>query len=210
MSDPQTTQRDETTVNGTAPEAQVSDETVTTAAQTPEAQTAEAPSTEVPATEAPATEAPVAEDSATEAATETTTQAAPAAAKPATGVSLRDREESDDDGDDFDDDDDFDDAVDADDDDSNYVDGPAEYVQREKSGRARRIGSDIRVNDISYKNIPMLSRFLDRRGRILSRRKTKVSAKVQRSIVKAIKRARHLALLPYTGDHTRIVQKRGR
>lgn len=89
-----------------------------------------------------------------------------------------------------------------------YVEGPAEYVQREKSGRGRRIGGDIRLEDVDYKNIPLLSRFLDRRGRILSRRKTRVSAKVQRRIVRAIKRARHLALLPYTAEQTRIVRKR--
>lgn len=86
--------------------------------------------------------------------------------------------------------------------------GPAEYVQREKSGRGRRIGGDVRPDDVDYKNIPLLSRFLDRRGRILSRRKTRVSAKVQRRIVQAIKRARHLALLPYTADQTRIVRRR--
>jgi small subunit ribosomal protein S18 len=56
----------------------------------------------------------------------------------------------------------------------------------------------------------LLSRFLDRRGRILSRRKTRVSAKVQRRIVQAIKRARHLALLPYTADQTRIVRSKRR
>ena len=52
-----------------------------------------------------------------------------------------------------------------------------------------------------------LTKFLDARGRILSRRKTRVSAKIQRRAAKAIKRARHLALLPYTGDHTRITRK---
>ena len=88
--------------------------------------------------------------------------------------------------------------------------GPAEYVQREKSGRGRRIGGDVRPEDVDYKNIPLLSRFLDRRGRILSRRKTRVSAKVQRRIVQAIKRARHLALLPYTADQTRIVRSKRR
>ena len=86
--------------------------------------------------------------------------------------------------------------------------GPAEYIQREKSGRGRRIGGEVRPDDVDYKNIPLLSRFLDRRGRILSRRKTRVSAKVQRRIVQAIKRARHLALLPYTADQTRIVRRR--
>jgi small subunit ribosomal protein S18 len=89
-----------------------------------------------------------------------------------------------------------------------YVSGPAEYVQREKSGRGRRIGSEVRPEDVDYKNVPLLSRFLDRRGRILSRRKTRVSAKVQRRIVKAIKRARLLALLPYTAEQTRIVRRR--
>ncbi len=85
---------------------------------------------------------------------------------------------------------------------------PDQYVEREGSGRPRRIGSDVRYDEIEYKNIGLLSRFLDRRGRILSRRKTRVSAKVQRKIVREIKRARHLALLPYTADQTRIVRKR--
>ena len=109
-----------------------------------------------------------------------------------------------DDGDDSDGDDNIDE------DDEDVVEGPAEYVQREKSGRGRRIGGDVRPDDVDYKNIPLLSRFLDRRGRILSRRKTRVSAKVQRRIVQAIKRARHLALLPYTADQTRIVRSKRR
>ncbi|MCC6454299.1 MAG: 30S ribosomal protein S18 [Caldilineaceae bacterium] len=115
--------------------------------------------------------------------------------------------------DDFDDDsdDESDDDAEGDDgDDETVVEGPAEYVQREKSGRGRRIGGDVRPEDVDYKNIPLLSRFLDRRGRILSRRKTRVSAKVQRRIVQAIKRARHLALLPYTADQTRIVRSKRR
>lgn len=99
-------------------------------------------------------------------------------------------------------DDDFDDD---DDDDSYHI--PSEYAPS-GSGRPRRIGSDVKVEDIDYKKVAVLSRFLDSRGRILSRRKTRVSAKVQRRIVVAIKRARHLALLPYTADQTRIVRKR--
>ncbi|MGL4648716.1 MAG: 30S ribosomal protein S18 [Caldilineaceae bacterium] len=85
--------------------------------------------------------------------------------------------------------------------------GPGSYVESE-GGRAGRIGSGVKPGDVDYKNIAMLSRFLDRRGRILSRRKTRVSAKVQRRVAQAIKRARHLALLPYTGDQTRVVRKR--
>ena len=80
-------------------------------------------------------------------------------------------------------------------------------MERDK-GERRRSGTDVRMDDINYKNITLLSRFLDRRGRILSRRKTRVSAKTQRRIVREIKRARHLALLPYTADQTRIVRKR--
>jgi small subunit ribosomal protein S18 len=116
------------------------------------------------------------------------------------------------DGDDSDDMDDADDAEGEEDEGAAgpSFEGPAEYVQREKSGRGRRIGGDVRPEDVDYKNIPLLSRFLDRRGRILSRRKTRVSAKVQRRIVQAIKRARHLALLPYTADQTRIVRSKRR
>ncbi len=84
---------------------------------------------------------------------------------------------------------------------------PEEYVEREK-GERRRVGSDVKVEDINYKNVPLLSRFLDRRGRIMSRRKTRVSAKMQRRIVREVKRARHLALLPYTADQTRQVRRR--
>lgn len=120
----------------------------------------------------------------------------------------------------FDDDNDFDAADDVDDNaavpvafdagESNRsnVTGPTSYAPHERMGRSRRIGSDVRMRDINYKNIPLLSRFLDARGRILSRRKTRVTAKVQRYIVKSIKHARHLALLPYTADQTRIVRKR--
>ncbi|MEZ4682129.1 MAG: 30S ribosomal protein S18 [Caldilineaceae bacterium] len=98
-----------------------------------------------------------------------------------------------------------DDVYEDDDDDDYHI--PSEYTPS-GSGRPRRIGSDVKVADIDYKKVAVLSRFLDSRGRILSRRKTRVSAKVQRRIVTAIKRARHLALIPYTADQTRIVRKR--
>ena len=48
-----------------------------------------------------------------------------------------------------------------------------------------------------YKDPARLKRFLTERGKILPRRITGLSAKQQRSIALAIKRARHLALLPY-------------
>jgi small subunit ribosomal protein S18 len=48
-----------------------------------------------------------------------------------------------------------------------------------------------------YKDPSRLKRFLTERGKILPRRITGLSAKQQRDIALAIKRARHLALLPY-------------
>ena len=49
---------------------------------------------------------------------------------------------------------------------------------------------------IDYKNLPLLQKFLNERGKIVPRRITGVSAKDQRHIVVSIKRARFLALLP--------------
>lgn len=87
--------------------------------------------------------------------------------------------------------------------------GPREYTPAyESGGRSRRTSIDVRLEEVNYKNIPLLSRFLDPRGRILSRRKTRVSAKAQRRVVNSIKLARHLALLPYTAEQSRIVRKR--
>ncbi|MFQ5774526.1 MAG: 30S ribosomal protein S18 [Kiloniellaceae bacterium] len=50
---------------------------------------------------------------------------------------------------------------------------------------------------IDYKDIRMLQRFVSERGKIVPSRITAVSAKKQRELAKAIKRARYLALLPY-------------
>jgi small subunit ribosomal protein S18 len=87
--------------------------------------------------------------------------------------------------------------------------GPNEFVpEAQGGGRSRRTQVDAQLSEIHYKNVTLLSRFIDPRGRILSRRKTRVSAKMQRKVVQAIKLARHLALLPYTADQTRVVRKR--
>ena len=50
---------------------------------------------------------------------------------------------------------------------------------------------------IDYKDVRLLSRFLSERGKIVPSRITAVSAKKQRELAVAIKRARFLALLPY-------------
>ncbi|HYD97986.1 MAG TPA: 30S ribosomal protein S18 [Alphaproteobacteria bacterium] len=50
---------------------------------------------------------------------------------------------------------------------------------------------------IDYKDVKLLSRFISERGKIVPSRITAVSAKKQRALARAIKRARFLALLPY-------------
>ena len=50
---------------------------------------------------------------------------------------------------------------------------------------------------IDYKDVRLLSGFLSERGKIMPSRITAVSGKKQRELAKAIKRARHLGLLPY-------------
>ena len=50
---------------------------------------------------------------------------------------------------------------------------------------------------IDYKDVKLLQRFISERGKIVPRRITAVSAKHQRALARAIKRARNLALLPF-------------
>lgn len=60
-----------------------------------------------------------------------------------------------------------------------------------------------KTKTINYKDIGTLRRFLTERGKIKSRRKTGTCAKHQRRLAVAVKRARHLALLPFTAEHIR-------
>jgi small subunit ribosomal protein S18 len=53
---------------------------------------------------------------------------------------------------------------------------------------------------IDFKNASALRRFVTEDGKIRPRRQTGVCAKHQREVARAIKRARHLALLPFTGE----------
>lgn len=50
---------------------------------------------------------------------------------------------------------------------------------------------------IDYKDVSLLSKFVSERGKIFPRTKTGVSNKHQKALTQAIKRARHLALLPF-------------
>jgi small subunit ribosomal protein S18 len=56
-----------------------------------------------------------------------------------------------------------------------------------------------KVKHIDYKNHDLLRRFITERGKIRPRRQTGTCAKHQRAVARAIKRARHIALLPFIG-----------
>ena len=57
-----------------------------------------------------------------------------------------------------------------------------------------------KIEHIDFKDVDLLKRFISDRGKILSRRVTGTSAKYQRQLVKAIKNARHMALLPFVKE----------
>ncbi len=58
-------------------------------------------------------------------------------------------------------------------------------------------GSDFRID---YKDVKFLSRYISEKGKIMPSRITNVTAKTQREIARAIKRARFVALLPYVAN----------
>lgn len=90
---------------------------------------------------------------------------------------------------------------------------------RDRDGEGGRGGRDFRARrkvcafcvekakEIDYKDIPRLRRFLSDRGKIEPRRRTGTCAKHQRRLSVALKRARVMALLPYTGEHLRAAER---
>lgn len=56
------------------------------------------------------------------------------------------------------------------------------------------------IKYIDYKDANFLMKFLNEQGKILPRRITGTSLKYQRKVAQAIKRARHLSILPYVAD----------
>ena len=67
---------------------------------------------------------------------------------------------------------------------------------KKKYCRFKRSG----IKYIDYKDPEFLKKFLNEQGKILPRRLTGTSLKYQRRVDKAVKRARHLELLPYVND----------
>lgn len=68
----------------------------------------------------------------------------------------------------------------------------SEAKKRRKKPRPR-----VKVEDIDYKNVDLLKKFITDKGKIQPARVTGADAKMQRKITRAIKRARNIALLPY-------------
>lgn len=78
-------------------------------------------------------------------------------------------------------------------------------VPRGRYGPSRKVCSFCvdKVKEIDYKDFGKLRGYVSDRGKIHSRRRTGTCAKHQRLLATAVKRARHLALLPYVPTHIR-------
>lgn len=73
----------------------------------------------------------------------------------------------------------------------------ARYLRRKKYCRFTAEG----VDEIDYKDIATLEQYVMENGKIIPSRITGTKAKYQRQLATAVKRARFLALLPYTDSH---------
>jgi small subunit ribosomal protein S18 len=71
-----------------------------------------------------------------------------------------------------------------------------EAPQKKKFCRFRKNG----IKFIDYKDANFLMKFVNDQGKVLPRRLTGTSLKYQRKVTQAIKRARHIAILPFEGD----------
>ena len=72
-----------------------------------------------------------------------------------------------------------------------------------RRGGRRRRQCYCKESTVDYKDVSSIRRFITDRGRIEAGNKSGNCAKCQRNLTTAIKRARHLALLPYTAEHMR-------
>ncbi len=81
-------------------------------------------------------------------------------------------------------------------DDIKFLSNPNIGQQQKKYCRFRKYG----IKHIDYKDPDFLLQFINEQGKILPRRITGNSLKYQRKVAIAVKRARHLAMLPYVAD----------
>jgi len=76
-------------------------------------------------------------------------------------------------------------------------------VKRDRNRRPKRKVCSFcadKIEHIDYKDVAKLKKYISERGKILPRRITGNCAKHQRALTVAIKRARHIALMPYVQD----------
>ena len=77
----------------------------------------------------------------------------------------------------------------------------SERPNRGRKGRRKVCSFCVdKIDTIEYKDVARLRRFMSERAKILPRRVTGTCAHHQRELTVAIKRARHIALLPYVSD----------
>jgi small subunit ribosomal protein S18 len=77
-----------------------------------------------------------------------------------------------------------------------FLSNPKIGQKQKKYCRFRRFG----IKYIDYKDVDFLMNFINEQGKILPRRLSGNSLKYQRKVATAVKRARHLGLLPYLAD----------
>jgi len=77
-----------------------------------------------------------------------------------------------------------------------YLNPPTADVKRKKYCRFKISG----IKYIDYKDPDFLLKFVNEQGKLLPRRLTGTSLKYQRKVAQAVKRSRHLALMPYVAD----------
>jgi len=77
-----------------------------------------------------------------------------------------------------------------------YLTPIAIETKKDKYCRFKKMG----ITYIDYKDEDFLMRFVNEQGKILPRRLTGTSLKYQRKVGQAVKRSRHLALMPYVAD----------
>ena len=78
-----------------------------------------------------------------------------------------------------------------------YLTPIAVDIKKKKYCRFKKSG----IKYIDYKDAEFLKKFVNEQGRILPRRLTGASLKFQKKVAQAVKRARHLALLPFVTDN---------
>ena len=77
-----------------------------------------------------------------------------------------------------------------------YLNPPTVEVKKKKYCRFKKAG----IKYVDYKDAEFLKKFLNEQGKLLPRRLTGTPQKYQKKVATAVKRARHLAMLPFVTD----------